>query len=155
MLIPLVDLKNQYLSIKAEIDCAILEVISHLAFIGGTHVETFEQSFADFCGVKHCIGVGNGTDALFIILKAFGIGAGDEVITAANTFIATSEAITHCGATPVFVDIDPLTYNIDAAQIESRITPKTRAILPVHDPEFDETIGPLIDRSGERPGLAH
>jgi dTDP-4-amino-4,6-dideoxygalactose transaminase len=130
--IPFVDLKNQYLAIKEEIDTAILDVLSHSAFIGGPHAESFERSFADYCGVKHCVGVGNGTDALFIALKAFGIGTGDEVITAANSFIATSEAITMAGAGVVFVDIDPVTHNIDVAKIEEKITHKTKVIIPVH-----------------------
>ena len=94
MRIPLVDLKAQYECIKDEIDAAIQEVIAASVFIGGPYVRAFEEAFAKFCEVKHCIGVGNGTDALFISLKSLGIGAGDEVITAANTFIATSEAIT-------------------------------------------------------------
>ncbi len=130
--IPLVDLKTQYMNIKKEINEAINEVISQTAFVGGAYVKTFESAFANYCGVKHCIGVGNGTDALFIALKALDIGPGDEVITAANSFIATSEAITMAGAQVVFVDINPHTYNIDVLQIENKITKKTRAIIPVH-----------------------
>jgi dTDP-4-amino-4,6-dideoxygalactose transaminase len=107
-------------------------VISQTAFIGGSHLKTFEEAFAKYCSVKHCIGVGNGTDALFIALKSLGIGNGDEIITAANSFIATSEAITMAGAKVVFVDINPLTYNIDINKIEAKITPKTKAIIPVH-----------------------
>lgn len=132
MNIPFVDLKIQYASIKDEIDAAIAEVISKTAFIGGAHLKAFETAFAEFCKVKYCVGVGNGTDALFIALRALGIGDGDEVITAANSFIATSEAITMAGARPVFVDINPLTYNIDVDQIEAKITAKTKAIMPVH-----------------------
>jgi dTDP-4-amino-4,6-dideoxygalactose transaminase len=132
MRIPLVDLKAQYEFIKDEIDAAIQEVIATSAFIGGPYVRAFEEAFAKFCEVKHCIGVGNGTDALFISLKSLGIGAGDEVITAANTFIATSEAITAAGAQVVFCDIDPKTYNIDVNLIEAKITPRTKAIIPVH-----------------------
>ncbi len=132
MNIPLVDLKAQYLNIKKEVDEAINEVITKTAFVGGIYVQAFEKAFAEFCGVKHCIGVGNGTDALFIALKSLGIGPGDEVITAANSFIATSEAITMSGAKVVFVDINPHTYNIDVSQIEKKITKKTRAIIPVH-----------------------
>ena len=112
MNIPFVDLKSQYLSIKDEIDGAISEVIGKTAFIGGPYVKKFEEAFASFCKVKHCVGVGNGTDALFIALKSLGIGPGDEVITAANSFIATSEAITMTGAKVVFVDINPKTYNM-------------------------------------------
>ena len=132
MNIPFVDLKAQYESIKEEIDSAIAAVISKTAFIGGPFAQSFEEKFADFCGVKHCIGVGNGTDALFIALKALGIGKGDEVITVANSFIATSEAITATGAGVVFVDIEPVTYNIDTNRIEEKINDRTRAIIPVH-----------------------
>jgi len=130
--ISFVDLKAQYASIKGEIDQAISDVISSTAFIGGPFVKAFESSFAAFCGAKHCIGVGNGTDAIFLVLKAMGIGPGDEVITAANSFIATSEAITMTGARVVFVDIDPRTFNINPTKIENKITKKTKAILPVH-----------------------
>lgn len=130
--IPLVDLKAQYLSIKEEIDTAIKEVISKTAFIGGSYVKNFEGAFAEFCGSEHCIGVGNGTDALFVALKGLGIGVGDEVIVPANTFIATSEAVTQTGAKVVFVDINPKTFNIDVDKIEEKITAATRGIVPVH-----------------------
>jgi dTDP-4-amino-4,6-dideoxygalactose transaminase len=132
MKIPLVDLKAQYEYIRDEIDAAIQGVLATSAFIGGPYVRAFEEAFAKFCEVKHCIGVGNGTDALFISLKSLGVGVGDEVITAANTFIATSEAITATGAQVVFCDIDPKTYNIDVSQIEAKITRQTKAIIPVH-----------------------
>lgn len=132
MKIPFVDLKSQYESIKEEMDKAIATVISQTAFIGGSHVKNFEEAFSKFIGVKNCVGVGNGTDALYLSLKAMGIGPGDEVITAANSFIATSEAITMTGARVVFVDINPKTYNIDTTRIEAKITPKTKAIIPVH-----------------------
>ena len=132
MNISLVDLKSQYLSIKDEINLAISQVIDNCAFVGGSFVKSFEAAFAEFCGVKHCIGVANGTDALFIALKALGVGKGDEVITAANSFIATSEAITMAGARVVFVDINYKTYNIDVGKIEEKITPQTKAIIPVH-----------------------
>jgi len=132
MQIPFVDLKSQYESIKEEIDNAISTVISQTAFIGGAHLNNFEEAFSSFCNVKHCIGVGNGTDALFIALKSIGIKQGDEVITAANSFIATSEAVTMTGAKVVFADINPQTYNIDTSKIQEKITPKTKAIIPVH-----------------------
>ena len=132
MSIPLVDLKKQYESIKGEIDSAISDVINKSAFIGGPFAKSFEAAFAKFCNAKHCIGVGNGTDALFIALASLGIGKGDEVITAANSFIATSEAITMAGAKVVFVDINAQTYNIDVNKIEEKITSRTRAIIPVH-----------------------
>jgi dTDP-4-amino-4,6-dideoxygalactose transaminase len=118
MNIPLVDLKKQYESIKPEIDKAIADVISKTAFVGGSFLESFETTFAEFCKVKHCIGVGNGTDALFIALKSLGIGPGDEVIVPANSFIATSEAVTMTGARVAFVDIDPRTYNMDPNKLE-------------------------------------
>ena len=129
---PFVDLKAQYFSIQEEIDQAISNVIQDSAFIGGKYAKVFEKNFADYIGVKYCIGVGNGTDALCIALKALGIIKGDEVITAVNTFIATSEAITMTGAKTVFVDCDKDTYNIDVNQIENAISSKTRAIIPVH-----------------------
>jgi dTDP-4-amino-4,6-dideoxygalactose transaminase len=132
MSIPFVDLKAQYLSIKQEVDTAIAAVIDDTAFIGGPFVKDFEQAFARYCGVGHCVGVANGTDALFIALKTLGIGPGDEVITVANSFIATSEAIKMAGAQVVFVDINPKTYNIDVERISAKITSKTKAIIPVH-----------------------
>ena len=132
MNVPFVDLKAQYQSIKPEVDAAIAAVLEETAFIGGPHVKAFEDAFAKYCGVGHCLGLANGTDALFIALKALGIGRGDEVITVANTFVATSEAITMAGAQVVFVDINPTTYNLDVDQLESKITPKTKAIIPVH-----------------------
>jgi dTDP-4-amino-4,6-dideoxygalactose transaminase len=132
MNIPFVDLKSQYESIKGEIDRAVSTVISQTAFIGGPHLKNFEEAFARFCNVNHCIGVGNGTDAIFIALRSLGIGKDDEVITAANSFIATSEAITVAGAKAVFVDINPRTYNIDVRKIEEKITARTKAIIPVH-----------------------
>ncbi len=132
MKIPFVDLKLQYNLIKDEIDQAIYRVIQDSAFIGGKYLKDFEHNFANYLGVKHCVGVGNGTDALFIALKSSGIKAGDEVITVDNSFIATSEAITMTGARAVFVDCDEKTYNIDIKEIKKAITDRTRAIVPVH-----------------------
>jgi dTDP-4-amino-4,6-dideoxygalactose transaminase len=132
MTVPFVDLKAQYRTIKAEMDAAISAVIDQTAFIGGKAVSDFEAAFARYCGAQHCVGLANGTDAIALALRALGIGPGDEVITAANSFIATAEAITMAGARVVFVDIDPSTYNIDVAGIEAKITPRTRAIIPVH-----------------------
>jgi dTDP-4-amino-4,6-dideoxygalactose transaminase len=132
MNVPFVDLRSQYSSIKDEIDTAISNVVTSCAFIGGAHVGSFEEAFASFCGAKHCVGVGNGTDALFIALKALGIGSGDEVITAANSFIATSEAITMAGAKVVFVDMNPETYCIDVQAIQEKASSRTKAIIPVH-----------------------
>lgn len=132
MEIPLVDLKAQYNSIKQEIDEAIQRVIEEGQFILGPQTKALEDEIAAYCGVKYAIGVASGTDALQLAILACGIKPGDEVVTTPFTFIATAEAITQCGATPVFVDVEPKTYNVDPAQIESKITKKTRAILPVH-----------------------
>jgi dTDP-4-amino-4,6-dideoxygalactose transaminase len=130
--IPFVDLKAQYESIRPEIDAAIAAVISDTAFVGGPFVKDFEDAFARYCEVGHCVGLANGTDALFIALRALGVGPGDEVITVANSFVATSEAIQMAGAQVVFVDINPVTLNIDVERIEEKITPRTKAIIPVH-----------------------
>jgi len=132
MNVPFVDLTRQYISIKEEIDSAIANVINDTAFIRGKYVEKFESEFAQAIGINHCIGVGNGTDAITIALKYLGIGEGDEVITAANSFVATSEAVTNAGAKVVFVDCDPDTYNIDIEKIEISINERTKAIIPVH-----------------------
>jgi dTDP-4-amino-4,6-dideoxygalactose transaminase len=136
MNIPLVDLKSQYQSIQPEIDSIISEVISKTAFIGGAYVNSFEKSFADFCNVKHCVGVGNGTDALFIALRVLGIGKGDEVLVPANSFIATSEAVTLTGARVAFVDVNPRTYNMDPGRLEDylkkRANSRPKAVIPVH-----------------------
>ena len=130
--IPFVDLKAQYAAIKDEVDPAIARIIAHTAFVGGQEVADLEREFAAYCEVAHCVGVGNGTDALYLALRGLGIGAGDEVITVPNTFIATTEAISQTGATVVFVDADPDTYLMDPAKVEAAITPKTKALLPVH-----------------------
>lgn len=132
MNIPMVDLKVQYLSLKNEIDAAMLQALEETRFILGPNVQAFEQEAADYLGVKHAIGVASGTDALHLALVAAGIGPGDEVITTPFTFIATAEAISYVGATPVFVDIDPDTFNIDLEQVEHAINDKTRAVIPVH-----------------------
>jgi dTDP-4-amino-4,6-dideoxygalactose transaminase len=132
MPIPLVDLKAQYAAIKPDIDAAIARVIDHTAFIMGEEVRAFEREFAAFCRVKHCIGMASGTAAIHLALYAAGIGAGAEVITTTFTFTASAEAICHAGARPVFVDIDPQTYNLDPRRLELAITPRTRAIMPVH-----------------------
>jgi dTDP-4-amino-4,6-dideoxygalactose transaminase len=132
MSIPFVDLNAQYESIREEIDAAIAAVIEESAFVGGPFVKAFEEAFAGYCGVSHCVGVANGTDALAIALRTVGVGPGDEVITVANTFIATSEAIKMVGAQVVFVDIDPGTYTIDVERLEGKITSRTKAIVPVY-----------------------
>jgi len=130
--VPFLDLKAQYSAIKHEVDAAILSVIGDCAFSSGPYVHAFEEKFADFCGAKHCVAVNTGTSALHLALLAAGVKAGDEVITAANTFIATCEAISYCGAAPVLVDADEATYNINPRLIERAVTAKTKAIVPVH-----------------------
>ena len=130
--IPLVGLLDQYQTIKSEVDAAIQNIITKSAFIGGDAVRQFEKEFAAYCEAKACVGVGNGTDALYLTLRALGVGAGDEVITVAHTFIATSEAISMTGATPIFIDVRDDTMLMDPALIEPAITSKTKAIIPVH-----------------------
>jgi dTDP-4-amino-4,6-dideoxygalactose transaminase len=132
MKIPFLDLKTQYDFIKDEIANAINDVIEKTAFAGGPFVQKFEEEFAEFCGAKLCIGVGSGTDALWLALLGFGIGPRDEVITVPNTFIATAEAISYCGAKPVFVDVNENSYNMNPSLLEAAITPRTKAIIPVH-----------------------
>ncbi|OQY97486.1 MAG: transcriptional regulator [Candidatus Brocadia sp. UTAMX2] len=126
------DLKRQYETIREEINRAVLEVISSQSFILGPYVESFESKIAQFCCVKHALGVSSGTDALLLALMACDIKSGDEVITTPFTFFATASSIARVGAVPVFVDIDPLTYNIDVAKIAAAVTKKTKAILVVH-----------------------
>ena len=150
MQIPMVDLKAQYRELKNEIDAAIKEVIDTTAFILGPGVEQFEASYAHYHGVKHCIGVSNGTDALRLALKAAGIGEGDEVITTCHTFGATIEAICDLGARPVFVDIEPDHFNMDVRLVESRINSNTRAILPVHLYGHVVDMDPLLKLAGDR-----
>lgn len=130
--LPLVDLHAQYASIKADVDAAIRSVVESAAFVGGPAVREFETAFATFCECTSVVSCANGTDAIFVALRGLGIGRGDEVITVTNTFIATAEAISMTGATPVFVDVRRDTALIDTTQLESAITPRTKAIIPVH-----------------------
>lgn len=132
MNIPFLDLKAQYRSISQEINSAMQQVIDACAFSGGKFVNSFEEQFAAFCGCSASIGVGSGTEALWLALMGLGIRPGDEVITVPNTFIATVEAISLCGATPVFVDVDERSYTMNPHLLEAAITPRTRAIIPVH-----------------------
>ncbi|MFA7406080.1 MAG: DegT/DnrJ/EryC1/StrS family aminotransferase [Pelobacteraceae bacterium] len=131
-MIPMVDLKTQYHTLKPEIDRAVLDAIESTQFILGPNVTSFEQETAAYLGAKHAISCASGTDALQLAILAAGIKPGDEVITTPFTFIATAEAICYAGATPIFVDIDPQTFNIDPALIEAAITPRTKALIPVH-----------------------
>ena len=132
MKVPFLDLKAHHAPLIEKFDRAIREVIENSAFAGGPSVEKFEEEFASFCGSSHAIGVGNGTDALWLALLALGIGEGDEVITVPNTFIATAEAITYCKARPVFVDVDQNTFTMNPAELQKSLTEKTKAIIPVH-----------------------
>jgi dTDP-4-amino-4,6-dideoxygalactose transaminase len=132
VLIPFLDLKAQYKQMKPEIDAAVLRVIDGAQFVLGPEVAAFEGRFASYCNVKHCLAVSSGTSALHLALLAADIGPGDEVITVSMTFVATTAAILYSGAKPVYVDVDPVTWTMDPALIEAAITPRTKAILPVH-----------------------
>ncbi len=150
-MIPMVDLKTQYLEIKNEIDQGILETLVNCQFILGPNVSAFEKEAAAYLGVGYAIAVASGTDALHLALVAAGIGPGDEVITTPFTFIATAEAIRYVGAKPVFVDIEPDTFNIDPNKIEAAVTPATKAVIPVHlfgQPADMDAIGKICERRG-------
>ena len=144
MPIPFVDLKKQYQSIKEEVLARIAESLDGMQLFLGDNVQAFEAEFARYCGTEFAIGMGSGTEALHVGLRACGVGQGDEVITVANTFFATAEAIALVGARPIFVDIDPETYNMDPRQVESKITYRTRAILPVHLYGHPADMGPIL-----------
>jgi dTDP-4-amino-4,6-dideoxygalactose transaminase len=130
--IPLLDLKAQYATIRSDLEAAVSQVLGSGRYIGGEECRRFEEEFAAYCGVPHACGVANGTDALTIALRAYGIGPGDEVLTVANTFVATGEAILLNGARPVFVDVDPETGTMDPEAIAPALTPRTKVVLPVH-----------------------
>src|ERR1700730_11578262 len=130
--VPFLDLNAHHAALRGEFDRAVREVIDSSAFAGGPFVETCEADFASYCGCQHAIGVGSGTKALWLSLLACGVGPGDEVITVPNTFMATAEAITYCGARPVFVDVDDRTYTMDPAGLEEAVGSRTKAIIPVH-----------------------
>jgi len=132
MKVPFLDLKAQYESIKDEVAVALEKVLDSTAFAGGPFVARFEEHFASYCRTRFAVGVGSGTEALWLALLGLGIGPGDEVITTPNTFIATAEAITFCGARPVFVDIDERTYNMDPDLLAQAVTGRTKAVIPVH-----------------------
>lgn len=151
MKIPFVDLHAQYLSIQADIDAAIFKTIRDSAYIGGTSVRAFEEAFAEYLGLSSVIGCANGTDSMEILLKAFGIGPGDEVIVPAHSWISTSEAVGNAGATPVFVDVEIDFFTIDTQKIEAAITERTKAIIPVHlygHPADMPAIMDIADRFG-------
>ena len=151
MAIPLVNLKRQHDTLYREIRTAINKAIAAGDFILGSEVQAFEAEFAAYCEAKHCIGVGSGLDALTLTMKGLDVGPGDEVITTANTFIATALAIHHTGATPVLVDHDPATYNLDPRRIAAAITSRTKAILPVHlygQPADMDLIQTIADEHG-------
>jgi dTDP-4-amino-4,6-dideoxygalactose transaminase len=126
------DLRSDHRALRKDLLKIWEDALDSAAFVGGAAVDRFENDFARFCEAKHAVGVGNGTDALMLAFRALQIGEGDEVIVPANSFVATAEAVVHTGAIPVFVDVDPRTYNIDVDQIEDRITSRTRALIPVH-----------------------
>src|SRR5438128_12290387 len=130
--VPFLELNAHHAPLRSELDRAIREVIDSGAFAGGPFVEKFEADFASYCGCRYAIGVGSGTEALWLSLLACGVGAGDEVITVSNTFMATAEAITYSGARPVIVDVNEATYTMDPAGLEEALSPRTKAIIPVH-----------------------
>ena len=132
MTVPFIDLKAQYRSIKAEIDAAIARVLDSAAFVLGREVESFEAAFAGYVGARFCVGVNSGTAALQLALTACGVRPGDEVVVPANTFFATAEAASAAGATPRFVDADPVSCNLDPARLEAAVNERTRAVIPVH-----------------------
>ena len=150
MNIPFLDLKTQFKEIEQEVTPMIAEAMANAAFIGGPQVIGFEKEFAEFCDSKYCVGVNSGTDALRFALMACGAGSDDEVITVPNTFIATTEAISQVGATPVFVDIQQDTYNIDPSQIEAKIGEKTKAIIPVHLYGQPADMDPILEIANKR-----
>jgi len=153
MTVPLVDLKQQYLKIKPEILDAVAKVFESTQFVLGQEVTAFEEEFAHYCGARYGIAVNTGTSALHLALLAAGVGPGDEVITVPFTFVATTAAIVYCGARPVFIDIDPMTYTMDPGLIEAAITPRTKAILPVHLYGHPADMRP-IQEIARRHGLA-
>ncbi len=145
MNVPYADLKGQYAALRDEVLAALDRVGRNAAFILGEEAQEFEREFAKFCGVKHCVAVNSGTSALHLALLGVGVKAGDEVLTTPNTFIATAEAISYAGAKPVFVDIDPATANIDVTKIAAAVTPRTKAILPVHLYGLPAEMDPILE----------
>jgi dTDP-4-amino-4,6-dideoxygalactose transaminase len=149
-LIPFLDLKAQYQQTKPEIDAAVVRAINSANFVLGPEVEAFEERFAGYCQAEHCAAVNSGTSALHLALLAAGIGPGDEVITVSMTFVATTAAILYAGATPVFVDVDPVTWTMDPRLIEAKITPRTKAIMPVHLHGLVADMDPILEIARRR-----
>jgi dTDP-4-amino-4,6-dideoxygalactose transaminase len=149
-LIPFLDLKAQYKQMKPEIDAAVMRVIEGSQFVLGPEVAAFEARFASYCSVKHCLAVSSGTSALHLALLAAGVGPGDEVITVSMTFVATTAAILYSGAKPVYVDVDPVTWTMDPGLIEAAITPRTKAILPVHLHGLMADMDPIMEIARRR-----
>jgi len=148
--IPFVDLRAQYREIREEVEEAVARVLADAAYVLGSEVERFESEFADYCGAAHGVAVNSGTSALHLALLAAGVGPGDEVITSPFTFIATAAAVRYAGATPVFVDVDPLCYALDPARIEAAITPRTRALIPVHLYGHPADMDPILEIARRR-----
>jgi dTDP-4-amino-4,6-dideoxygalactose transaminase len=149
MKVPFLDLNAHHQPIRAQLDAAIREVIDTSAFAGGPFVAAFERDFAKYCGSNYAIGVGNGTDAIWLTLLALGVGEGDEVITVPSTFMATTEAISYCGARPKFVDIDERLYTMDPELLERAISPRTKAIVPVHLFGQCADMDPILEIAGK------
>ena len=150
MKVPFLDFVGPYEELKAELDEAYFRFMRSAWYILGREVEAFEQEFAEYCGVQHCVGVGNGLEALHLILRGYGIGAGDEVIVPSNTYIASWLAVSYSGATPVPVEPNPETFNIDPARIEAAITAKTKAIMPVHLYGQPADMDPILEMARQR-----
>lgn len=151
MAIPLVDLAAQFAEVADEVRSGFDDVVANTAFVGGSQVAGFEQEYAAFVGVRHCVGVGNGTDALEMAFRAVGVGSGDEVVVPANTFIATAEAVVRAGGRPVFVDVDPHTLLLDPNCLEAALSPRTRAVAPVSLFGQVAPVERILEAIGERP----
>src|SRR6266540_5996229 len=150
MHVPFLNLKAQHDPLREELSAAMMEVVDSSAFAGGPFVARFEQDFAAYCATKYAVGLGSGTEALWLVLIALGVGPGDEVITVPSTFMATAEAISFCGAQPVFVDIEDHTYTLDPGKLEAAITPRTKAIIPVHLFGQVADLDPIMEIAGRR-----
>ncbi|MBN2369264.1 MAG: DegT/DnrJ/EryC1/StrS family aminotransferase [Vicinamibacteria bacterium] len=148
--IPMIDLKAQHARVRAEVETAIRSVLESARFIKGEECDLFEREFAAYCGAAHACGVANGTDALTLALRAYGVGPGDEVVTVANTFIATGEAILLNGARPVFVDVDPATFTMDPEKLRKRVTKRTKVIIPVHLYGHPAAMSAILDEANRR-----